>query len=94
MVRPTCLDAGHAANPERMESIMAEGIRSGEIHRSVSGRKLANLIIASLEDALMIARLERNDQALPDAREHLHAYIEAEVRNTKLDDKHKDRRRI
>jgi len=28
----------------------------------------------------MISRLERNDEPLHEAQEHLHAYIEAEVR--------------
>src|SRR6266567_4053661 len=40
-----------------------------------------NLGIASLEGALLIARLERNDEALRDAKDHLHGYIEAEIRN-------------
>jgi TetR/AcrR family transcriptional repressor of nem operon len=64
-----------------MESMIADGIRSGQIRRSVDQRKLSNLIIASLEGALMIPRLEKNDEALRDAQAHLHAYIEAEVRN-------------
>jgi len=42
-----------------------------------------NLGIASLEGALLIARLERNDEALRDAKDHLHGYIEAEIRNHK-----------
>jgi hypothetical protein len=46
-------------------------------------RRVANLIIASLEGALMIGRLERSDQALRDAVAHLHAYIETELRNQK-----------
>jgi len=44
---------------------------------------VANLIIASLEGALMIAQLERGDQALRDAVAHLHDYIENELRNQK-----------
>jgi TetR/AcrR family transcriptional regulator, transcriptional repressor for nem operon len=68
---------------ERMESMAADGIKAGQIRRDVDKRKLANLIIASLEGALMIARLERNDEALRDARAHLHAYLEAEVRKVK-----------
>jgi TetR/AcrR family transcriptional repressor of nem operon len=65
----------------RLEAMIAAGIKSGQIRRMVDERKLANLIIASLEGALMISRLERNDQALRDAREHLLDYIEREVRN-------------
>jgi hypothetical protein len=53
------------------------------IRRGVDGRRLANLIIASPESSLLIARLERNDEALCDAKDHLHGYIEAEIRNHK-----------
>ena len=69
---------------QRLEALIAEGIRAGEIRRNVDERKVANLIIASLEGALVISRLERNDQALRDARTHLHEYIEGEVRKGKL----------
>src|SRR2546427_9272580 len=65
---------------QRMESMIADGIRSAEVRPSVDARKVANLIIASLEGALMIARLERNDQALRDVQVHLHHYIETELR--------------
>src|SRR5215831_2428262 len=68
---------------ERMESIIADGIKSRQMRAGVDPRRLANLIISSLEGALMIARLERNDEALRDAAAHLHAYIESEVRNAK-----------
>jgi hypothetical protein len=39
---------------DRIESMIAEGIRSGEIRRGADTRRTANLI-ASLEGALMIA---------------------------------------
>jgi len=65
---------------EQIESTITEGIRSGEIRRDVDICKTANSIIASLEGAMMIARLERSDQALRDAEAHLHKYIEAELR--------------
>src|SRR3989442_14874321 len=68
---------------DRIKSMIAEGIRSGEIRRGADTRRAANLIIASLEGALMIARLERSDQALQDAAAHLHDYIETELRNQK-----------
>src|SRR3989442_11448116 len=57
--------------PQRMESMIADGIRSAEVRPSVDARKVANLIIASLEGALMIARLETNNQALRDVQVHL-----------------------
>ncbi len=63
--------------------MVAEGMRSGEIRRGVETRRVVNLIIASLEGALMIARLERSDQALRDAAAQPHGYIETELRSQK-----------
>jgi TetR/AcrR family transcriptional regulator, transcriptional repressor for nem operon len=61
-------------------SIISGGIERKEIRRSVDARKLANLIISSLEGALMISRLERDREALLVARSHLERYLETEVR--------------
>jgi TetR/AcrR family transcriptional repressor of nem operon len=66
---------------QRLESIIAEGIKAGHARPGVDKRKVANLIIASLEGALMICRLEKNDEALSAARAHLHSFLESEVRN-------------
>ena len=66
---------------DRIESMITEGIRSGEIRRAVDIRKVANLIIGLLEGALMISRLERSEHALRDAAAHLHDYVETELRN-------------
>src|SRR5207244_8312254 len=49
---------------DRIESMIAEGIRSGEIRRGIDTRRMANLIIASLEGALMVSALGRSCQAL------------------------------
>jgi hypothetical protein len=46
----------------------------------VDAKKLAILIISSLEGALMIGRLERDREALMAARSHLERYLETEVR--------------
>ncbi|HLJ90017.1 MAG TPA: TetR/AcrR family transcriptional regulator [Candidatus Angelobacter sp.] len=61
-------------------SIVKAGLERKEIKSSVEPKKLANLIIGSLEGALMISRLERNRDALCEARMHLESYLEAEVR--------------
>jgi TetR/AcrR family transcriptional repressor of nem operon len=63
-------------------SIVTQGIKKGEIRRDVSKTKLANLIIAMLEGAVMIGRLERNLDALRDAQTHLNSYLETKVRAT------------
>jgi hypothetical protein len=42
--------------------------------------KLATLIISSLEGAVMVYRLERNEEALRAVQSHLNSYLETEVR--------------
>ena len=61
-------------------SIIAGGIRKGEIREDVEKAKLSNVIIASLEGAIMISRLEQSGEALRDAQSHLKNYLEAKVR--------------
>ena len=61
-------------------SVAKEGIQRREIRSGVDPRRLAMLIISSLEGALMISRLERNRDALLAARSHLDDYLDKEVR--------------
>ncbi|HEX8797806.1 MAG TPA: TetR/AcrR family transcriptional regulator [Terriglobales bacterium] len=67
---------------DRLRLIISTGIKRREIRRGVDSKKLATLIISSLEGALMIARLERDREALVAARSHLESYLETEVRLT------------
>jgi TetR/AcrR family transcriptional repressor of nem operon len=64
-------------------SIVEAGVRNGEIRHEVSKSKLANLIIATLEGAVMIGRLEQNLDALREAQTHLNNYLETSVRAPK-----------
>jgi TetR/AcrR family transcriptional repressor of nem operon len=61
-------------------SIISQGIRKGEIRADVAKAKLANLIIASLEGAIMIGRLEQSVEPLRQAKAHLDSYLESNVR--------------
>ena len=63
-----------------LSAIVNSGIKRREIRREVNPKTLAALIIASLEGALMISRLERNDEALRAVQAHLESYLESEVR--------------
>lgn len=67
----------------RIGVLIETAIENGEAAKNVDPRRAANLIIATLEGALMISRLERSDDALRDAQSHLHAYIETEIRSKK-----------
>jgi len=53
---------------ERLAKVVTEGIRNGEIRASANPRQIANTIIATLEGALMMSRLEGNKTALRDAQ--------------------------
>src|SRR5260370_33219450 len=56
---------------DRLRSIISTGIKRGEIRRGVDAKKVATLIISSLEGAFMIGRLEREREARMTARSHL-----------------------
>ncbi len=61
-------------------SLINAGIKSREIRSKIDASKLATLIISSLEGAIMLSRLSRNDEALGAVQAHLGSYLEAEVR--------------
>ena len=55
----------------RLRAIVADAIDGGEIGKNVEPRQLADTIIATLEGAVMISRLEGERTALCDAQESL-----------------------
>ena len=59
----------------RLVHILDTGIKAGEIRRSTDPRRIANTLIATLEGALMISRLENNRNALRDAQTTLDALL-------------------
>jgi TetR/AcrR family transcriptional repressor of nem operon len=61
----------------RLMRIIEDGVATGEVQPEVQARRLANRIIATLEGALLISRLERNREALEDARVVLDAELDA-----------------
>lgn len=65
---------------EILSEIIKAGLKRKEIRRGMNPRKLATLIIGSLEGALVISRLERTMDALQETQRHLHKYLETEVR--------------
>lgn len=60
----------------RLMRIVEEGVAAGEIRPEIRARRLANRVIATLEGALLISRLERNREALEDARVELEAELD------------------
>ena len=68
---------------ERIAELVKEGQRKREIDGRTDPRKLSQLVIGSLEGALMISRIEANDRALADAQTFLNQYLEEKVRASK-----------
>jgi hypothetical protein len=61
-------------------SMIRAGIKAREIRSRIDAKKLATLIISSLEGAIMVYRLDRTEEALRAVQTHLNSYLEAEVR--------------
>lgn len=60
----------------RLCRIVDQGVRDGEVKPGTESRQIANTIIATLEGALMISRLEGDREALRDAGASLAHLIE------------------
>ncbi|HEY3705256.1 MAG TPA: TetR/AcrR family transcriptional regulator [Terracidiphilus sp.] len=59
----------------RIAQIVSRGLRRKEIRAGARPQALANIIIATLEGALMISRLEESKAALYDARSFLEDFV-------------------
>jgi len=65
---------------ERLCAVLREGLASGEIRKKTEPRRIANTIIATLEGALMLSRLEGSKAPLEDAQTSLEELLEAIAR--------------
>ena len=63
----------------RLQTIVEQAAERGETRAGVEPRAVATLIVASLEGALMMSRLQRNDDALRRVQSHLNRYLTNEV---------------
>jgi TetR/AcrR family transcriptional repressor of nem operon len=63
-----------------LTAIVVQGIESKQIDPLVDPQNLAQHIIASLEGALLITRLQKNNQPLQSMRRQLNDYLERSVR--------------
>jgi AcrR family transcriptional regulator len=57
--------------------IAAEGIAAGEIRSDVDPRRVANVIISTLEGSLMLSRIDQNRTPLSDARATLETWLDS-----------------
>jgi TetR/AcrR family transcriptional regulator, transcriptional repressor for nem operon len=65
-----------------LRTILEEGIHEGTIRANIDPTTAANHIISSLEGAMLISRIERNDQALRQSLEDLSSYVDSELRQS------------
>jgi TetR/AcrR family transcriptional regulator, transcriptional repressor for nem operon len=63
----------------RLEGIVEQAAERGETQPGVDPKAVATIIVASLEGALMMSRLQRNDGALRAVQSHLNRYLDNEV---------------
>jgi len=63
----------------RLQTIVDQAQARGETQRGVAPQAVTTLIVASLEGALMMSRIQRNDDALRRVQAHLNSYLDDEV---------------
>jgi TetR/AcrR family transcriptional repressor of nem operon len=63
----------------RLQAMVEQAQERGETRPGVDPKAVATLIVALLEGALMMSRLQRNDDALRLVHSHLNQYLENEV---------------
>lgn len=63
----------------RLQTIIERGMEDGEIRSDIDAKAAATLIIATLEGALMISRLEKSYLSMRQAQKHLEHYLEREL---------------
>jgi TetR/AcrR family transcriptional repressor of nem operon len=62
-----------------LHTIVDQAQARGETQNGVDPQAVATLIVASLEGALMMSRIQRNDEALRRVQAHLNRYLDEEV---------------
>ena len=63
----------------RLQTIVDQAKARGETQPGVDPKAVATLIVASLEGALMMSRIQRSDEALQRVQAHLDRYLDEEV---------------
>lgn len=63
----------------RVQSMVERAAAAGELRAGVDPKAAATLIVAALEGAIMMSRLERNNYALRNVQQYLNQYLETAV---------------
>ena len=65
---------------DMLRDILEDGKQAGVIRSQIDACAVANRIVGGLEGAMLISRIERNDQALRQALIDLDAYVDSDLR--------------
>jgi len=65
---------------DMLRDILEDGKQAGVIRSQIDACAVANRIVGALEGAMLISRIERNDQALRQALIDLDAYVDSDLR--------------
>ena len=63
----------------RLQAFVKQAVKAGETRPGVDPKAVSTLVVASLEGASMMARIEGNREALRRVHEHLNQYIDREI---------------
>ncbi len=63
-----------------LHRILQEGIDSGTIRADIEPTRISTILIASLEGAMLLSRIERHDQSRREMLDYLDAWIDSELR--------------
>ena len=66
---------------DMLSQILEEGVKAGTIQPGIDASAAANRIVGGLEGAMLISRIEHNDQALRQALKDLDTYVESGLRS-------------
>jgi TetR/AcrR family transcriptional repressor of nem operon len=64
-----------------LSQILEEGVKAGTIQSGIDASAAANRIVGGLEGAMLISRIEHNDQALRQALKDLDTYVDSGLRS-------------
>jgi hypothetical protein len=62
-----------------VQAFVEQAQEEREARPRVDSKAVATLIVASLEGAFMMSRIQRNDEALRHVQSHLNRYLDSEV---------------
>ncbi len=63
----------------RVQAFVEQAQEQRDAHPRVDAKAVATMIVASLEGAFMMSRIQRNDEVLRHVQSHLNRYLEGEV---------------